>query len=233
MINDPPLLTIRRDFQRPSSEEMAELANVPTGHAVDAMNGRGALDYRIKPLAPVASPFVGTAVTCHCGPADNLALFAALDVAQQGDILVAATDGSITTSVTGDMLMGMAKNCGVRALVTDGVARDLAGILGVGLPVCCMGLSPNSPARNGPGSVGLPIVIGGVTVSSGDAVIVDNDGVVIIPRQSMQLVIKNLHDVRAAEADLEARVKAGLRVPDFIRRILSSARIDDVPAEKA
>jgi 4-hydroxy-4-methyl-2-oxoglutarate aldolase len=74
MIKDFPLLTIQRNVSRPTSAQIIALANVPTGHAVDAMGGRGALDYRIKPLAPVASAVVGAAITCHCGPADNLAL---------------------------------------------------------------------------------------------------------------------------------------------------------------
>jgi 4-hydroxy-4-methyl-2-oxoglutarate aldolase len=231
MIKDPPLLTIRRDFRRPRAEDIADLGNVPTGHAVDAMNGRGALDYRIKPLEPMTSPVVGTAVTCHCGSADNLALFAALDVVQPGDILVAATDWSVNTSVTGDMLMGMAKNSGVRALVTDGVVRDLAGILSVGLPVFCVGLSPNSPSRNGPGSVGQPVVLGGVSVSSGDALVLDNDGVVVIPQGEVESVIQNLKIVRAAEGDLEAKVKAGLKLPDFIRKVLASGHIKELPGE--
>jgi 4-hydroxy-4-methyl-2-oxoglutarate aldolase len=228
MIKDPPLLTIRRKFHRPRDEDLKALAKVPTGHAVDAMNGRGALDFRIKPLAPLASPLVGTAVTCYCGPADNLALFGALDVAQTGDILVAATDGSITTSVTGDLLMGMAKNLGIQGLVTDGLARDLAGILNINLPVYCAGLSPNSPARNGPGTVGMPVVIGSVSISSGDVMIADNDGVVVIPREHISLVLDKLSDVRAAEMELERKVKAGLTIPDFIRSVLSSERAVEV-----
>ncbi|MGE0004656.1 MAG: RraA family protein [Parvibaculaceae bacterium] len=225
MIKDPPLLAIRRDFPRPSAETLAALAGTPTGHAVDAMAGRGALDHRIKPLAPLDGVLVGTAVTCHCGPADNLALFAALATARAGDVLIAATDGFAGTSVTGDLLMGMARNRGVGGLVTDGLARDLAGILSVGLPVCCAGLSPNSPARNGPGTVGLAVVMGGMTVSSGDIVVADNDGVVIIPGAEADHVITRLADVRAAESALEAAVKAGLEVPDFIRSVLSSDRV--------
>jgi 4-hydroxy-4-methyl-2-oxoglutarate aldolase len=228
MIKDPPLLTIQRNVSRPTSDQIIALANVPTGHAVDAMGGRGALDYRIKPLAPVASAVVGVAITCHCGPADNLALFAALDVAEAGDVLVAATDGSTVTSVTGDLLMGMARNRGVLGLVTDGAARDLAGIVGVGLPVYCAGLTPNSPARNGPGSVGVAVVVGGVAIESGDVIIADNDGVVVIPRREVDNVIKELPNVRAAEADLEAKVKEGLKLPDFISAVLASGRVAEI-----
>jgi 4-hydroxy-4-methyl-2-oxoglutarate aldolase len=192
MIKDPPLLTIRRNFPRARPKELAAFAQVQTGYVVDAMEGRGALDPRIKPLAPMPSVLVGTALTCHCGPADNLALFAALATARAGDVLVAATDGFTGTSITGDLLMGMARNRGLLGLVTDGLARDLAGILGVGLPVYCAGLTPNSPARNGPGTVGLPVVMGGVAIESGDVIVADNDGVVIVPRRQVGDVIGRL-----------------------------------------
>jgi 4-hydroxy-4-methyl-2-oxoglutarate aldolase len=228
MIKDPPLLTMRRVFERPSAAEIASFANVPTGHVVDAMGGRGALDYRIKPLARVTSVMIGVAITCHCGPADNLALFAALAAAGPGDVLVAATDAFTGTSITGDLLMGMARNRGLAGLVTDGLARDVVGILGVGLPVYCAGLSPNSPARNGPGSVGLPVVVGGVAVEAGDIVIGDDDGVVVIPRPEANSVLMRISDVRAAESALEAQVKAGLDIPDFIRSVLASNRIVEV-----
>lgn len=228
MIKDPPLLTIKRDFPRPSAQDVAAFANVPTGYAVDAMNGRGALDYRIKPLTPANSVMVGVAVTCHCGPADNLALFGALAIAKAGDILVAATDSFTATSVTGDLLLGMAKNRGLKGLVTDGLARDLAGILAVGLPLYCAGLTPNSPVRNGPGTVGQPVIVGGVAVSSGDIVIGDNDGIVIVPRAQISSVLERLAAVRAAEAALEAKVKAGLEVPDFVQAILNSDRVTEI-----
>jgi 4-hydroxy-4-methyl-2-oxoglutarate aldolase len=228
MIKDPPLLTIRRSFPRPRPEELAAFAGVPTGYVVDALGGRGALDHRIKPLAPASTVMVGTAVTCHCGPADNLALFAALDVAGPGDILIAATDGFTATCVTGDLMLGMAKNRGVRGLVTDGLVRDIAGIAAVGLPVYCAGVTPNSPVRNGPGTIGLPVVMGGVTIESGDLIIGDNDGIAVIPRDQVGAVLKRLPDIRAAEAALEAKVKAGLEIPDFIRSILDSDRVVEI-----
>jgi 4-hydroxy-4-methyl-2-oxoglutarate aldolase len=225
MIKDPPLLTIRRDFPRPSAAVMKAFAGVPTGYVVDAMGGRGGLDYRIKPLAAQNTPLLGIAMTCHCGPADNLALFGALATAQAGDILVAATDAFTATSVTGDLLLGMAKNRGLLGLVTDGLVRDLVGVLGVGLPVYCAGVTPNSPARNGPGTVGHSVTMGGMTIAPGDIVIGDNDGVVIIPLAQAEAVLDRLKDVKAAEATLEAKVKAGLEVPDFVQKILESDRV--------
>jgi 4-hydroxy-4-methyl-2-oxoglutarate aldolase len=225
MIKDPPLLTIKRQLPRPTPDQVAAFANVPTGHAVDALGGRGALDYRIKPLEPLPGAVVGVAITCHCGPGDNLALFAALAEAQPGDILVAGTDQCTVTSIAGDLLMGMAHNRGIKGLVTDGLVRDVVGILAVGVPVFCVGVSPDSPARNGPGSVGMPIVLGGVSINSGDIIVADRDGVVIVPRLRIAAVLQQLEQVRLAEAALEAKVKAGLEVPDFVRQILNSGRV--------
>jgi 4-hydroxy-4-methyl-2-oxoglutarate aldolase len=229
LIKDPPLLKIRRGFERPNPKLLAGFAGVPTGHLVDAMGGRGCVDYRVKPLAPSDAVMVGTAVTCHAGPADNLALFGALHVARKGDILVAATDSFKATAITGDLLLGMARNRGIAGFVTDGLIRDLVGVLGVGLPVYCAGVTANSPARNGPGTVGLRVVVGGIAIGSGDIIVGDRDGVVVVPLGDAPSVLSRLQDVQAAEAGLEAKVKAGLEIPDFIEAIVASDKIENIP----
>lgn len=228
MITDPPILKIRRTFPRPSPEIVAALTGAATGHLVDAMGGSGALDWRIKPLGDAIANFCGIAITCDAGPADNLAVFGALDVSQPGDVIIAATAGHLAAAVIGDLVVGMARNCGLVAIVTEGTVRDAAGIVAVGLPVFCAGISPNSPSRNGPGTVGLPIIVGGVAVASGDIVVGDRDGVVVVPRLLAAQVIAKLADVRVAEAALEAKVKAGLRLPDFAERLLKSGRVEEI-----
>ena len=228
MIKDSPLLKIRRRFPRPTNKLLARFAGVPTGYLVDAMGGAGCVDYRIKPLVPSPTIMLGTAVTCHAGPADNLALFGALHASTRGDILMAATEGFTGSSITGDLLLGMAKNRGVAGFVTDGLIRDLVGVLGVGLPVYCAGITANSPARNGPGTVGLPVVLGGVRVESGDIVVGDRDGVVIVPLGQAPAVLAALDQIRAAEASLEAKVKAGLEIPDFIEAVMTSNRVEEI-----
>jgi 4-hydroxy-4-methyl-2-oxoglutarate aldolase len=225
MIVDPPLLTIRSKFPRPAKNIVEGFAGALTGNVADAMGGGGALDYRIKPLEPSAKTMVGVAVTCACGPADNLALFGALSIAGPGDILVAATGGYAGAAVTGDLMLGMARNRGVAGFVTDGMVRDIVGILGVGLPVYCAGVTPNSPARNGPGTVGQPVDLGGLRVESGDILIGDRDGIVVVPREQAAAVLKALAEVRAAETALEAKVNAGLELSDFARAILASDRV--------
>jgi 4-hydroxy-4-methyl-2-oxoglutarate aldolase len=149
---------------------------------VDAQNGQGAVDYRIKPLWPEVS-FAAPAVTVDCGPRDNLSLFIAIEVAQPGDVIMLATGAYEGTSVLGDHVAAMAKNKGVVAIVTDGLVRDVEGLIQVGLPVYCRGVSPNSPYKSGPCEVGTSITLGGVTVASGDLVVGDRGGAAGGPRQ--------------------------------------------------
>ena len=218
MIEDAPKLSTRTPIRRPQQRHVAALSGVPTGHVVDALGGSGALDYRIKPLAAEQSVFCGTAVTCDAGPADNLAVLGTLEHLVPGDVIVAATAGHTGCAIVGDLVLGMARNGGAIAFVTDGCVRDVPGIRAVGLPCFCVGVTPNSPGREGPGTVGFPVVVGGVAVASGDILVGDQDGVVVVPFDRIDAVISRLEAVRAAEAETEAKVKGGLSAPSFLQR---------------
>jgi 4-hydroxy-4-methyl-2-oxoglutarate aldolase len=209
MIEEPPPLVFAAVAERPPAELVERFRGVPTSFIVDAMGGTGALDWRIKPV--VGRSLVGVALTCDCGPVDNLAFMAALAQCRPGDVLVAATGGHVGTAVTGDLLIGVARNRGAAGFVTDGLVRDLDDLEAVGLPVYAMGVTPNSPQRRGPGTVGLPIVCGGVTVASGDVVVGDRDGVVVVPRARISATLESLEHVKASEAATLERVRAGLK----------------------
>jgi 4-hydroxy-4-methyl-2-oxoglutarate aldolase len=208
MIEEPLPLVFASSVERPPSE-IVERFRAPTSFIVDAMNGAGALDWRIKRL--VGGSLVGVALTCDCGPLDNLAFMAALAECKPGDVLVVATGGYAGAAVTGDLLMYVARNRGAAGFVTDGLVRDLDDLETVGLPTFAMGVTPNSPQRRGPGSVGLPVVCGGVTVASGDVVVGDRDGVVVVPRARIDETLKNLEHVKAMEAATLERVRGGLK----------------------
>ncbi len=209
-------LTIRRNFPKAAQELVKKFSNLPTGNVCDAQGRVGALDYRIKPISETFQ-FCGTALTVDSGPRDNLAAWAALDIAKPGDVILITTGGHLDSSVAGDLYVGMAKNAGVAGIVTDGVVRDLPGINAVGIPVFARGICPNSPWKNGPGSVGLPIVIGGVAVNAGDIVVGDQDGVVVVAQQRAAAVADGLKAVLEKEKNMEAAVKGGLTVPAWLK----------------
>lgn len=225
MIEDPPLLTLKRNTRRPAAEKVAAIAKASTGVVVDCLGGRGAMCSSIKAVNSEASRFCGVALSCDAGPADNLAVFGALHVARAGDVVVVATDAFKATAVIGDLVLGMAKNCGLVAVVTDGCVRDLDGCIATGLPCFAAGVTPNSPARNGPGTVGYPVSIGTMSVASGDIILGDRDGVVVVPFERVDEVIERLDNVLAAEAALDAQVAEGLRMPEFAKAVLDSDRV--------
>lgn len=225
MLEDPPLLVIKKEWHRPGAGKLASLAGAQTGHIVDAMDGRGGMSAAIKPVDPARAQFVGVAITAETGPSDNLAILAAIAIAQRGDCVVVAADAFAETAVVGDNVSWMARNAGVTAIVIDGMARDADGIVGVGLPVFSRGITPNSCVRSGPGRVGLPVVAGGVAVCSGDVVVGDRDGVVVIPAAMLDDVLARLDRIRVAEAAVQAKIGGGLTHFDMIAGLLKSPSV--------
>lgn len=225
MIDNQPVLTIHRGHPRPAPALIEAFRGMATSHLVDAMNGRGAVDWRIKPLDPANARFAGPALTAHSYPADIHGMVGAAMEAQAGDVICCANDGFTGTAVIGDLAAGILRNKDVAAFVTDGLARDRAGIVATGLPLFAIGISPNSPASTGAGQVGAPIVLGGVPIASGDIVVGDEDGVVVIPLRDAQTVLARLAAVRTAEKSAEAAVKAGATSMPSWHDIMRNAKI--------
>ena len=228
MIEEPALITIKKTRQRPSQEQIDAFRGVSTGFVVDALFGAGALDGSIQPIGggrDVDCTVAGPALTADSGPADVLATQAALNFIQPGDVLVCAFGAHQGCASVGDSIMGMIANNGGAGFVSDGPARDYAGIVEVGLPVWCTGLPPASPFSSGPGKIGFAIQIGGQQVESGDMIIADRDGVVVVQFDRIDDCIAQLDRVREAEAIRDQAVANGLKIPDQIAEILKSDRV--------
>ena len=208
MIGDPTKLVIRTTFPRLAAAELAPFRERSTSFVVDAMNGRGGLHYTIKPLDP-DSRVVGSALTARAGARDNLAALAALDLIQPGDVVVISTQGFEGTATLGDNIARITQLRGALGVVTDGMVRDAAEIIALGLPVFCRGVTPNSAFPSGPGEVGLPLALGEVTIEPGDIIIGDRDGVVVVPRVQLAAVTARLKVVAAKEAEMHALLAAG------------------------
>ena len=225
MLDNPPILKIHRGHTRPDPALLERFRGAQTSHLVDAMDGRGAMDWQIKPMDPGCASFVGPALTAFAYPADVVGVFGALGEAQAGDVIIVANDGYRSTAVIGDIVIGLMRNKGVAAFVTDGLARDRAGIVATGLPTFAAGIVPTSPTANGPGVVGAPVVCGGLPVRSGDIVVGDADGVVVVPQELAETVLRALDAVRAAEAKAVAAVDSGATETEKLRRIMAEATV--------
>lgn len=223
MIEKPPQLTVKRPVRRPTSSQIAAFQNVPTSFVVDALMGGHTLDRRIRPLAETQHFAVaGPALTAENGPGSLLALLGALDFVQAGDVIVNAVAGYQGCAALGDRVAGFAKNAGAAAIVTDGPARDYPGLREVGLPIWCTGLCPNTPHDQAPGRIGLPLTLGGQAVDTGDMIVADFDGVVVVPFEKIDPIIAKLEIVKELEAKLDAELQNGLAVPPSIKTLLAS-----------
>jgi len=219
MIEEPPPITFAPSIERPPPKLVEQFRGIPSCFVIDAMGGAGALDWRIRGI--IGGAFVGVALTCDCAPSDNLAFMAAIDESEPGDVIVAATGGSTAAALTGDLLLGIARNRGVVGFVTDGLVRDIADLENLDLPVYAIGVTPNSPTRRGPGVVGGEIVCGGRAVASGDLILGDRDGVVVVPKARIAATLEALEGVKQIEAKMSALVRGGARVlplPGLITR---------------
>ncbi|NND92953.1 MAG: RraA family protein [Granulosicoccus sp.] len=227
MIEEPPLLIIQSQRNGPTRQQLQALSGTPTGFIADAMRGQGALPSFIHHVSPETLPtrMCGRILTVSCGPADVLAVFAGLGEVQADDIMIAATGQWSGSAVIGDRVMGMLKNAGGQGFVTDGLVRDVEGIRDVGLPLMCAGVSPNSPYASGPGEIGTPIQLGEVSICSGDVLVSDIDGAVVVPVDRLDAVIASLDTIRELETSLDQEVANGLIMPESTRELLDSARV--------
>lgn len=208
-------LTLRRKLVRLSPSLIERFNGAAVGHVVDANGRRGALSADLRPLV-CPGPFAGSALTVATVPSDNLAPYAALSVAQPGDVLVISAEGCRTASVAGDILAGMAKNTGIVAIVADGMVRDIDGLEAVGIPIYALGLTPNSPQKNGPGRVGFPVSVGDMVIEQGDLIVGDRNGLCVVRNAVVDNVLTALEKVREKERAMDAGVTAGAKVPEWL-----------------
>ena len=230
MIENPPLIQIKKKSSRkkPSQEQIDGFKNIPTGFICDALNGYAALDPSIKPLSipgKKVKQIVGPALTVFSGAADVLGMAIALSEIQPGDIVVNGVSGFQGTAAVGDRIAGMIKNNGGVGLVTDGPMRDLDGIIETGLDCFCTGLNPNSPFNSGPAKIGFPINIGGTTVSSGDIIVADSDGVTVVPFDKIDEVLKKLDRIIEVEDAMDKQVSEGLKISQKALDYLNSDQV--------
>ena len=200
--------TIVRTIARADPDAISRLgaAGVATVH--EAQGQFGLLRPYMRPLYPAARA-AGSAITVLCGPGDNLMIHAALAVVRPGDVLVVTTFSKSSDGMFGDLLAESCRAHGVAGLVIDAGVRDTTEITALGFPVWSRAVSAQGTSKTIAGSVNVPIVCAGVSVTAGDVVVGDADGVVIVPRESVPSVLPAVEQRLAKEERTRARLKAG------------------------
>jgi regulator of RNase E activity RraA len=139
---------------------------------------------------------------------------AAIEAMPEGCITVVDAMGVTDAGIFGDILCARMKKRGVAALITDGVVRDVDGVLGTGLPVWCRGMAaPPSVAGLTFVSWQEPIGCGGVAVFPNDVVVVDSDGAVLIPAAILDEVVAASAEQERLETWIMKQVEEGASLP--------------------
>ena len=196
-------------FKRPPEKLIKAFRNFGAATVYEAAGRIGSADPAIKPL-DTGVRLLGAALTVRCHPKDNLMLHKALQIAQPGDIIVAATDGYPNAGYFGDLMATSAIARQVGGLAIDGCVRDSAEIIEMGFPIFCRGTCMRGTVKKTLGSVNHPVLFGDVVVNPGDLVLGDDDGMVIILQSKMQAVLEATRQRIEKEKGKAAALKQGV-----------------------
>jgi 4-hydroxy-4-methyl-2-oxoglutarate aldolase len=198
-----------RTVARADRSTVDGLASFGTATVHEAIGRRGFPGPEFRPIQQ-GTRLAGTAVTVSCHPGDNLMIHAAVEVCQEGDVLVVTTTAPSTHGAFGELLASSLMARGVRALVTDAGVRDTAELREMGFAVWSQHVSCQGTVKASPGSVNVPVVLGGqVVVSPGDVVCCDDDGVVVVAREEAGWALDRSRERAEKEDGTRARLVAG------------------------
>lgn len=170
----------------PSIDGINALRGIPTTVISDVL-GRTLVANGIHPMNRSPISVCGNAFTIKLHVADNLMVHKALQLVQAGDVMVIDVEGDLGCAVIGEVLMSIAKTRGVLGIVVDGAVRDIDAFEEHGFPCWAKGVNLRGPLKEGPGSINVPISIGGMIVHPGDIILGDSDGVIAVsPSQAIE-----------------------------------------------
>lgn len=211
-----------------TAEAIETLKTVSTATLTTVLLKKGLRNVWIRgaaPLRPGQPRLVGPAFTLRFVPAREdlatpaswaspISTRAAIEAMPEGCIAVVDSMGVTDAGIFGDILCARMQKRGVAALITDGVVRDVAGVLETNLPVWCRGVAaPPSVAGLTFVAWQEPIGCGGVAVFPNDIIVVDQDGAVLIPAGLLDAVLAEAPEQERMEAWIMTKVDEGASLP--------------------
>ncbi|GMQ82158.1 MAG: RraA family protein [Rhodothermia bacterium] len=210
---------------RPPAQLLHHLGLFDTADISDQLNGLYAMQagfYNVVNRDRITGP----ACTVRVYPGDNLMVHKALDIAQPGDIIVVDTGGTTVSATIGGLMATKARHRGIAGFVIDGFVRDVEEMTEVGLPVYARGATPVGPLHRGPGEINFPISCGGIVVNAGDVICADDNGIVVVPQNWGERVLKRLNEWKKLSENYIQDVRRGEFSNEWVDQEIDNLKLD-------
>ena len=185
-----------------------ELARLGTATVYEASGREGLIDVALRSVVPGAR-VAGPARPVRCGQDDNLMVHAVLAAARPGDVLVLTMPEPRPVALVGDLLATQAQAQGVAALLIDAAVRDVAELTALGLPIWARWVRVRGAGKELPGTIDVPVDVGGARIGAGDVVVLDDDGACVVAAARAAEVAAAAGEREAREAVKRERLRAG------------------------
>lgn len=216
--------TIHPVTPAPTAQALEDFKCIPTSHLSDNLG-------RLEGVVGLrrfhgARKLVGTAVTVKTRPGDNLLTYKALSMMSPGHVLVVDVGGVTTNAIVGELLMLYAQQRGCAGFVVDGAIRDSAAFVEADFPCFARDVNHRGPYKSGPGSINVPVSIGGQVVNPGDFIVGDEDGLVVFAPAHAQTLLAAARRTAAMEQTLREEILTGAVKQSWMDKMFQAHGLD-------
>jgi len=206
-------------------EQIAELARLGSATVYEAGGRGGYVDADLYQAVP-GSRAAGPARTVLCGQDDNLMVHAVMAEAQPGEVLVLTMPEPRPVALLGDLLATQAQAAGVAAILIDASIRDAEELADMGLPIWARWVRVRGAEKSKAGEINVPVTVGGASINPGDVLVLDADGVAVVPQDQVERYVTASQAREEKEAVKREKLRVGQKSYDLdgLRAVVEAQR---------
>jgi 4-hydroxy-4-methyl-2-oxoglutarate aldolase len=190
------------------TDAIRQLAELGSATVYEAGGRRGYVDLDLIQIM-AGTRVAGPARTVACGQDDNLMVHAVMSQVKPGEIIVLTMPEPRPVALVGDLLATQAKAHGAAGMLIDASVRDIETLAELGLPIWARWVRVKGALKETAGEINVPVTVGGVTINPGDVLVLDADGVAVVPKDRVSEVLEASLAREEKERIKRAKLQAG------------------------